>query len=243
MNLYPTTMSDLEYTTLCNIAKKLDMDIEDLVSYLVCKPIILHKTTKEKKDEAVKTYYETVEMLAHFSDAMSAKNNQLLHFSDFQDKIYAAFDFIDFIENYDDDFRIKVQSELEKAIKIYGKRTIPGEILFGDVYYDELIYENLEYFHTWNEYDVFFLEDEPLSQFLHDRILYPAIDDKNTYDYTVEYAKCIKRILVKNFGKVNFEDSDSRELSEGDVLLLYDSFIPALFAYGAYVSSLVVSEE
>ena len=51
MNLYPTTMSDLEYTTLCNIANKLDMDIEDLVSYLVCKPIILHKTTKEKKDK------------------------------------------------------------------------------------------------------------------------------------------------------------------------------------------------
>lgn len=243
MNKYPTTMSDLEYKTLCNIAKKLDMDIEDLVSYLVCKPIILHKTTKEKKEEAVQTYYETVEMLANFSDAMSVKNEQSLHFPDFQDKVYAAFDYLDFIEGYDDDFRIKVQSELESAIKLYGRRTLPGEILFGDIYYDELIYENLEYFHTWNEYDVFFLEDQPLSQFLHDRILYPAIDDKNTYDYTVKYAKCIKGIISDLLKKVSFDDSDAYEFTEEEILELYNSLIPALFAYGAYVSSLVVSEE
>lgn len=244
MNKYPVTMSNHEYNAFSKIAKKLNMNVEDLVTYSVCKSFFLFKTTKEKRDKAVETYERIVEMLVAFSDVMHTTNNKSELFSDMQDNIYLGYDFLAFMEDYEDDFKIRVQNELKNIDKsVYGHGDIPGENQDGDKYYDDLIFENLDYFHTWNEHDILFLNSMFFSKYLHNRIMFPANEEIDTYELTLKVCKNIEDALTNLFGKTEFDESDSRELTEEEFVNIYNLMICRLFIAGEYVSSLVVSEE
>lgn len=238
MNKYPSTMSEIEYKTFKKIAEKFDMEIEDLVSYSFCRPFLYNKTTIEKKEKVVKKFKEIVEMLINFVDVMHSTNKASTAFSDFLDYVYAAYDFLEFMDTYDDSFRIEVQNELLKAYNIYGEKIVYP----GNTSDDEFIYDNLELFHIWQEYDVLFSEKVLFDQFLHNRILYPAIEDTDTIEYTLAYEKQIVETLINHFGKTDFDDSDSRVLSEDEILELYNELVPTLFRYAECVTSLVVEE-
>ena len=79
--MFQPFLTDSEYSALEKIAKKLNVDVDELIKYSAGRPPIICLTTKERKKNAIKVFKKILDMLNSFINVMFGKNKDSEQFT------------------------------------------------------------------------------------------------------------------------------------------------------------------
>ena len=241
-NMFQLFLTDSEYSAFEKIAKKLNVDVDELIKYSAGRPPIICLTTKERKKNAIKVFRKILDMLNSFTNVMFDKNKDSEQFTKYCKCVRFASDFLRFTTEYDDDFMANVQNELSLA-RVEGcfdRNTFDNDIA-ENLDRNITSFFGLEYYHILEAYSLFFNDDFQITEFMHLNITQSAtrLDDAD-YAVAIMYKK-IKKILKKHFGKYEFSKKDARKLAKNELNVIFSELLYELYGAGFLLTSLVVS--
>lgn len=222
-----------EYNLFKESAERLGITPEELISFALHRSLYYCVTTESQRDRIIAEYKSVLEIIKDFCKVMAIDNYELYPIFA---KANMAYDFLKFLEHYDDEFRMKAHFEL---CDIYIKvKTIDDGEFYNKSIEPMDIKSDIDLHHAWAEY--FFLNsDKAFSKYLRNRLINAPCDEIKADDLPLEIFGIFRSYLYEAFRTCEFHATDAHKLAPYEIHY-FMQIMRLVFKYGEYVSSLIV---